>query len=129
MRSIYKKMTEPEREVATYLKERDLWWIFEFPVFVYEENDRPRLYSPDFFIPKLGLHIEVCGSEEFDYDHRKRVYRKNGITVVFLHYYKRPNQWKQYLAKRVEEIEKQRKIEAKKLELANPEKEKKQSQA
>ena len=107
-------MTKPEREVARYLKKRDIWWVFEFPVFVYEENDRPRLYSPDFYIPKLGFYIEVCGSEKFDYEHRKAVYEKNGIPVVFLHYYKNPKKWKYFLAKRVEEMERQRRSEAKK---------------
>jgi hypothetical protein len=35
------------------------------------------------------LYIEVCGSKEFDYEYRKEIYEKNGIPVVFLHYYKR----------------------------------------
>jgi len=108
-------MTKPEREVARYLKKRDLWWVFEFPVFVYDEKNRQRLWTPDFYIPKLGLYIEVCGSEEFNYEYRKEIYEKNGIPVVFLHYYKRPRKWKSFLAKRVEEIEQQRKYEAKKL--------------
>lgn len=115
MSSIYEKMTDPEREVADYLKKRDLWWVFEFAVFVYDENDRPRLWTPDFYIPKLGLYIEVCGSEEFDYEYRKEIYEKNGIPVVFLHHYKRPRKWKSFLAKRVKEIEQQRKSETEKL--------------
>ena len=79
-------MTDPEKKVAHYLKERDLWWVFEFPVFAYDDMDRPRLYAPDFYIPKLGLYIEVYGSKEFDYEYRKMVYEKNGIPVVFLHF-------------------------------------------
>ena len=113
--SIYDRMTDSEIEVANYLKEIDLWWVFEFPVFVYDENDRPRLWTPDFYIPKLGLFIEVCGSKEFDYEYRKKIYEKNGIPVVFLHYYKKRRKWKSFLAKRVMEIEQQRKSEAKKL--------------
>ena len=108
-------MTITERKVADYLKQRDIWWIFEFPVFVYDEKDRPRLWTPDFYIPKLGLYVEVCGSKKFDYEYRKEIYGKNGIPVVFLHYFKRPKKWKTFLTKRVEEIEQQRKEEAKKL--------------
>jgi len=115
MDSIYEKMTDPEREVADYLKERDLWWVFESPVFVYDENDRPRLWAPDFYIPKLGLYIEVCGSKKFNYEYRKEIYEKNGIPVVYLHFYKRPRKWKPFLAVKVKEIEKQRKFEARKL--------------
>jgi len=63
----------------------------------------------------LGLFLEVCGSKEFDYEFRKGIYEKNGIPVVFLHYYKNPKKWKYFLGKRIEEIEQQRKIEAEKL--------------
>ena len=115
MNSVYKGMTEAERQVARYLKKLDLWWVFEFPLFVYDENNRPRLWSPDFYMPKLGLFIEVCGSEKFDYEYRNKIYGKNGIPVVFLHYYKRQRKWKTFLAKRVMEIEQQRQSEAKKL--------------
>jgi hypothetical protein len=112
---IYDKMTNTEKEVANYLEARKLWWVFQFPVFVYDEKEIPRLYSPDFYIPKLGLFIEVCGSEKFDYEYRKTIYEKNGITVVFLHHYKHPKEWKSYLAKRIAEIEQQRETESKKL--------------
>ena len=86
-----------------------------FPVFAYDDMDRPRLYAPDFYIPKLGLYIEVYGSKEFDYEYRKMVYEKNGIPVVFLHFHKRPRKWKPFLAERVKEIEQQRKTESEKL--------------
>lgn len=115
MNSIYNRMTKPEREVADYLKERNLRWEFEFPVFVYNENQIPRLFLPDFYIPQLGLFIEVCGSKKFDYEYREKIYEKNGIPVVFLHYYKQRVKWKSFLAKRVAEIEQYRKSEAKKL--------------
>jgi hypothetical protein len=108
-------MTDPEIEVANYFKEKDLWWKFEFPVFVYDTDGRERLYTPDFYIQKLGLFIEVCGREDVDYEYRKQVYEKNGIPVVFLHYYKKRRIWKTFLAKRVMEIEQQRKSEANKL--------------
>ncbi len=85
-------MTDPEREVKNFLEERRLWWVFQFPVFVYDDKKIPRLYSPDFFVPRLGLFIEVCGSEEFDYAYRKNVYKKNGVAVVFLHHYKHPKE-------------------------------------
>lgn len=116
MGSIYDNMTSPEKEVADYFREIDLWWVFEFPVFVWDDGDRPRLFTPDFYIPELGLFVEVCGSKEFDYEYRKMVYEKNGIHVVFLHYYKNSAKWKSFLAERIREIEQQRKTEAKKLE-------------
>jgi len=115
MSPIYDKMTDTENEVAHYFKERNIRWVFHFPVFVKDEDDIPRLYAPDFYIPELGLFVEVCGSEKFNYSHRKTVYEKNGIPVVFLHYYKHPKEWKSYLAKRIAEIERQRETESRKL--------------
>lgn len=109
-------MTDSEVEVADYFKQIGLWWEFEFPVFVYDEHDRPRLWTPDFYIPKLGLFIEVCGSKEFNYEYRQTIHKKSGIPVVFLHYYKKRRKWKSFLAKRIMEIEQQRQSEAKKLE-------------
>ena len=115
MDSIYKRMTEPEREVADYFKRIGLRWKFEFPVFVFDEHERPRIFIPDFYIQKLGVFIEVCGSEKFDYNRRKKVYEENGVSVVFLHYYKHPTKWKSFLAGRITEIEQQRQTEACKL--------------
>ena len=109
-------MTKTEKEVARYFEQKGLWWQFEFPVFVYEENNRPRLWMPDFFIPKLGLFVEVCGSKDFDYEFRKKIYQKNGITVVFLHYYKNPEKWKAHLRHRVRNVQEKRSEESKKLE-------------
>ena len=115
-RSVYEKMTESEREVARFLDKKGLWWEFEFPVFVYEENNRPRLWTPDFYIPKLGLFAEVCGSEKYDYEYRRKVFNKNKIHVVFLHYYKNPTKWISHFKKRVAKIQKIREIELQKLE-------------
>lgn len=102
--SVYQDMTESEKQVAEYLRELDLWWIYEFPVFVYDEKDRPRVWTPDFYIPKLGMHIEVCGSEDFDYRYRDEIYKKNGYHVIFVHIYKE-RKWKSFLVKRIMEIE------------------------
>jgi hypothetical protein len=113
--SIYADMNETEKQVANYLRELDLWWIYESPVFVYDEKDRPRVWTPDFYIPKLGMYIEVCGSEEFDYEYREKIYRKNGYHVVFVHLYKERKLWKNYLVKRIKEIENSRHSEVMKM--------------
>jgi len=36
--SVYADMEDLEKQVAAYLRELDLWWIYEFPVFVYDEK-------------------------------------------------------------------------------------------
>ena len=106
--SIYEDMEDSEKQVAEYLREIDLWWWYEYPVFVYDEKKRPRVWTPDFYIPKLGMHIEVCGKAREDYEFRERIYQKNGYHVIFLHLYKERKKWKNYLIKRIMEIEEKR---------------------
>jgi hypothetical protein len=59
MTSMYHDMTESERQVSEYLTKLDLEHIFQFPLFVYDDKDRPRVWTPDFYIPKLGIYEEV----------------------------------------------------------------------
>jgi hypothetical protein len=115
MSSIYDDMTDSEKEVANYLTKLGFYWIYQFPIFVYDEKNRPRVWTPDFYIPKLGMYIEVCGSERFDYGYREEIYRKNGYYVIFIHYYKEREKWKSYLVKRIIEIEELRHLEVTKM--------------
>jgi len=107
-KSIYDDMTKSEKQVADYLEQLRLWWIYQFPVFVYDEKNRPRVWTPDFFIPKLGMYIEVCGNWRFNYDYREKMYDKNGYSVVFVHVYKGSKVWKPFLVDRIKQIEESR---------------------
>jgi len=113
--SVYADMEESEKQVADYLRELDLWWWYEYPVFVYDEKKRPRVWTPDFYIPKLGMYVEVCGSEKFDYEYREKIYKKNGYPVIFVHFYKKEEKWKNYLIARIGKIEEKRHDEVMKM--------------
>jgi len=108
----YPDMMASERQVAEFLDELGLPWTFEFPVFVYDERKRPRVWTPDFFIPKLGLYIEVCGSKDFNYKYREKIYRDNSVQIVFLHLYKKQDYWKKFLCAKIREVEETRHSEA-----------------
>ena len=41
--SVYNRMISTEKEVANVLKELNIQWSFEQPVFVWDENNRPRV--------------------------------------------------------------------------------------
>ncbi len=97
--SIYDKKTRSEREVAELLKEMGIKWSYEHPVFVWDENKRPRVWAPDFYLKQFGIYVEVCGSEKFDYGYRKKIFNKNGYSVIFLHLYKDRLKWKNHLLK------------------------------
>ena len=94
--SVYDRMTNAEREVAHLLKEMSIRWTYEHPVFVWDENKRPRVWAPDFYLSQFGIYVEVCGSKDFDYEYRKNIYENNKLNVIFLHAYKKTNKWKKY---------------------------------
>ena len=115
MNSFYNDMENSEKQVADYLTELHLYWSYQFPVFVYDDKNRPRVWTPDFYITKLGMYIEVCGSRDFNYKYRDKIYKKNGVYVIFVHLYKERKKWKKYLVKRIMEIEDLRHSEVKKM--------------
>ena len=55
--SIYDRMTNAEKEVANVLKELKIQWSYEQPVFVWDENKRPRVWAPDFYLTQFLLSI------------------------------------------------------------------------
>ena len=95
--SIYEKMTNAEKEVAALLKDLGIKWSYEQPVFVWDENKKPRVWAPDFYLIQFGIYIEVCGSSNFNYDYRRKIFDKNGYRVIFLHLYKDIDQRKSHL--------------------------------
>jgi len=48
--------------------------------------------------------IEVCGSENFDYDYRRKIFDNNGCNVIFLHLYKEKDKWMSHLDTYLEKI-------------------------
>ena len=102
--SVYDQMTRCEKEVANLLKDMNIKWSYEQPIFVWDENQRPRVWAPDFYLVQFGIYVEVCGSKQFDYDHRRRIFEKNGHWVIFLHLYKEPTKWKRHLMVYLEKI-------------------------
>ena len=94
---LYKKMSNAEREVAEYLNDLGVTWLYEQPVYVKDEKDRPRLWTPDFYLPVFGIYVEVCGSEEFDYGYRWKIYENSRLFIIFVHTYKEKNRWQKHL--------------------------------
>lgn len=69
----------------------------EQPVFVCDENKRPRVWAPDFYLLQFGIYVEVCGSDKFDYEYRRKIFDKNGYRIIFLHLYKESVEWQNHL--------------------------------
>jgi hypothetical protein len=104
--TIYDSMSNAEKEVAEYLKRINIYWLFENPIFLIDEKERPRVWTPDFYLPELGIYIEVCGADRDCYSYREGIYRKNKVPVIFIHQFKDESDWQEYLRKRIAEINK-----------------------
>lgn len=68
-------------------------------MFVWDENKRPRVWTPDFYLKYFGIYLEVCGSETFNYEYRRIIYDMNGYRVIFVHLYKHTCLWRNHLLK------------------------------
>ncbi|MBI4010034.1 MAG: hypothetical protein HY361_02460 [Candidatus Aenigmarchaeota archaeon] len=107
--SIYEDMTLAEKRVADFLKERHIRWNFEQPVYVRDNKKRPRVWTPDFFLPELGIYLEVCGAKRRSYKFRKEVYEHedNKVPVIFVHTYK-VNRWKEFVLNAIKRLHEDR---------------------
>jgi hypothetical protein len=94
--SIYDRMTNAEKEVAHMLKELGIQWSYERPLFIWDEYNRPRVWTPDFFLTQFGIYLEVCGTVKFDYSYRKMIFNRNGYHVIFLHLFSESIRWKNH---------------------------------
>ena len=118
--SVYEDMSEPERIVSEYLRdELDVWWIYEFPIFVKDEKERPRVWTPDFFLPTLGMYVEVVGSQkiwedkEQNYQYRQKIYKDNKVNVVFIHFWR--EDWRSHTVRMIQRIDNARHAEVEKM--------------
>lgn len=107
MHSVYENMSSAELEVSTHLRELNLWWQYEQPVFVYDDMMRPRVWTPDFYIPELGIYIEVVGNRyNPNYSFRDKVYRQNRIPILFIHV--QAEDWREILIRGMQAIHHER---------------------
>lgn len=103
-KTVYEGMTNAEKEVAEYLHSINLYWIFEHPIFVQDERERPRVWSPDFYLPELGIYIEVCGKDRRCYSYREKIFKKNRVQIIFIHQFKDDGSWKKFLVREISRI-------------------------
>jgi len=104
----YPDMKKSEKDVAKYLNKLGIDWYYEYPVFIYDDKDRPRVWTPDFYLPQLKVHLEVCGSDKFDYKYREKLYQDNDVSTIFIHHYKERSEWQKWLRTQLWELEEKR---------------------
>lgn len=105
---VYENMSNAELMVCKFLQSFSLWWDYEQAVFVTDDKNRPRVWTPDFYLPDLGIYIEVVGNDSNpNYDFRKIIYNKNHIPIIFVYPYK-DEDWQYKLTSEITQIHQKR---------------------
>lgn len=108
MNSVYDSMSKAELDVCNFLKELKIFWTFEQPVFLTEDGNRPRIFCPDFYLPELGIYIEVIGNPGLnDYGRREEIYCRNNIPIIFIKPFNHMG-WREYLVDEIVAIYQER---------------------
>ncbi|MFN7990740.1 MAG: hypothetical protein U0R44_01135 [Candidatus Micrarchaeia archaeon] len=86
-------MYAAEEKVEEFLKGLGIKCEYERPVFL-KDGGRPRVWTPDFYLPELGIYVEVWGSNreiepvKKNWEYRKRVYEENEIPIALIDAYR-----------------------------------------
>ena len=102
--SVYEDMSRAEYMASQFLAELGLFWRYEQPVYLVDDKERPRVWTPDFYIPDLGIYVEIVGDgENPQYSWREMIYKKNHIPIIFVSPYQLDD-WKGYLISKIDEM-------------------------
>lgn len=108
------EMYAAEEKVEEFLKGLGIKCEYERPVFL-KDGGRPRVWTPDFYLPELGIYVEVWGSNreiepvKKNWEYRKRVYEENEIPIALIDAYKDNEEtWKRYFIHRIDKVHKER---------------------
>jgi hypothetical protein len=106
--SVYNDMSKAEFMASQFLKQLNLYWLYEQAVYLLDDKGRPRVWTPDFYIPDLGLYIEIVGDgENPQYSWREMIYRNNHIPIIFVAPYQIED-WQGYLVDRINQMHRNR---------------------
>ena len=76
-----------ERKIAEVLDRYGISYKYESALLVQDDQNKPRLWYPDFYLPTFGVYVEYYGFKGSpDYDSlrmkKEQVYRSMGLQVV-----------------------------------------------
>jgi len=83
----YEYKSTGERRIAEILNKYGIDFKYESPVLINDDQDKQRIWYPDFYLPEYGIYIENYGIENTPtYDNgiikKQQVYRKMGLPVI-----------------------------------------------
>lgn len=76
-----------ERKIAYFLENNNIKYRYESGVLIYQEENKPRIWYPDFTLPEFSTYIEYYGMVgNPDYDRgikaKEKAYCDMGLSVI-----------------------------------------------
>ncbi len=105
--------SEGERRIAYFLDTNLIKYKYEPAILVNSNENKSRIWYPDYFLPEFGTYIEyygLAGKLKYDMGIRTKesVYSKMGLDVVPIYSWMFSGDWQSYLMKEIERTTKRR---------------------
>ena len=103
MQEPYKNFkSEGEGKIARFLEKNSIQYQYEAPVLVAPVDQKPRIWYPDFYLPRYKAYIEFYGlAERQSYkkgiELKNKTYTKMGLDVIPVYPWMLSGNWQGYL--------------------------------
>jgi DNA helicase-4 len=99
--------SKAEKQIAYFLDNNGIKYRYEQALIVNDENNKQRIWYPDFYLPEYGVYLEYYGlAGQKDYDigikRKESAYRKTGIDVIPIYPWVLKENWKGYVMQELE---------------------------
>ena len=100
-----------ENLIAGFLKEAGIKFLYEYPVIIIDDDNKIRVWYPDFWLPELSIVVEYFGmvnDEQYREQMKKKqdLYRKLDIDFIGLdtNMVQLDKNWEKFIVMRIMEI-------------------------
>ena len=100
-----------EKLIAGFLKETGIKFLYEYPVIIIDDDNKIRVWYPDFWLPELSIVVEYFGmvnDEQYREQMKKKqdLYRKLDIDFIGLdtNMVQLSKNWEKFIVMRIMEI-------------------------
>ena len=99
--------SEGERRIANFLEDTSIRYHYEPGILIHSDDDKPRIWYPDFYLPEFGAYIEyygLVGRQNYDrgIKRKERVYSKMSLTVIPVYPWTFAENWQGYIMEELE---------------------------
>jgi len=100
-----------EKLIAGFLKEAGIKFLYEYPVIIIDDDNKIRVWYPDFWLPELSIVVEYFGmmnDEQYREQMKKKqdLYKKLDIDFIGLdtNMIQLSKNWEKFIVMRIMEI-------------------------